>query len=89
MAERAMIKPCLINRLVRIGPVLVVFCWIPLWGIIVLAAIGVRPGPNPNPIGPGLLFFVTAWPAIIRLGVEGESRNRLGISCTLFQQSMS
>jgi len=24
---------------------------------------------DPNPIGPGLLFFFTAWPAIICLGI--------------------
>jgi hypothetical protein len=30
-----------------------------------LAAIGVWPDPNPNPIGPGLLLFFTFWPAVI------------------------
>jgi len=28
---------------------------------------GLWPAPNPDPIGPGLLFFFTAWPAIICL----------------------
>jgi len=35
----------------------------------VAAAVGVWPDPNPNPIGPGLLFFVTFWPALICLVV--------------------
>ncbi len=57
------------NRLVQIGLALIVFGWGPLWGIVLLAALGLWPDPNPNPIGPGLLFFVTAWPALICLGI--------------------
>ena len=37
----------------------------PLVFIIVAAAIGLWPDPNPNPIGPGLLFFFTFWPAVL------------------------
>jgi hypothetical protein len=37
----------------------------PLLFIIVAAAVGLWPDPNPNPIGPGLLFFFTFWPAVI------------------------
>ena len=37
----------------------------PLMFIIAAAAVGLWPDPNPNPIGPGLLFFFTFWPAII------------------------
>jgi len=37
----------------------------PLLFIIVAAAIGLWPDPNSNPIGPGLLFFFTFWPAVI------------------------
>lgn len=55
------------NRWIQIGLVLVVLGWGPLLAIIVLAAVGLWPDPNPNPIGPGLLFFFTAWPAIIYL----------------------
>lgn len=55
------------NRWIQIGLVLVVLGWGPLLAIIVLAAVGLWPDPNPNPIGPGLLFFFTAWPAIICL----------------------
>jgi hypothetical protein len=62
-------KAYLDNRWIKIGLALMVLGWGPLWTIIFLAAIGLWPDPNPNPIGPGLLFFVTAWPAIICLGV--------------------
>jgi hypothetical protein len=34
-----------------------------------LATIGLWPDPNPNPIGPGLLFFFTFWPAVICFGI--------------------
>jgi hypothetical protein len=60
-------KEYLSNRLIQIGLGLVFFGWGPLLAIIVLAAIGLWPDPNPNPIGPGLLFFFTSWPAIICL----------------------
>ena len=55
------------NRWVQVGLGLVVLGWGPLLAIILLAAIGLWPDPNPNPIGPGLLFFLTSWPAIICL----------------------
>ncbi|HEY4234054.1 MAG TPA: hypothetical protein VGM76_11545 [Lacipirellulaceae bacterium] len=66
------------NRLILIGSALVVFGWGPLVGIILLAAAGVWPDPNPNPIGPGLLFFFTSWPAVIclALGVVQVRRRR-------------
>ena len=38
--------------------------WGPLLAIILLAGIGLWPDPNPNPIGPGLLFFFSFWPAL-------------------------
>jgi len=57
------------NRLVRIGFWLLVIGSGPLWGIILLAELGLWPDPDPNPIGPGLLFFFTVWPAVICLGI--------------------
>jgi len=57
------------NRWLTIGLALVIFGWGPLIGIIVLAAAGLWPDPNPNPIGPGLLFFVTFWPAVFCFAV--------------------
>jgi hypothetical protein len=59
----------LANRWSKIGLALVVFGWGPLCLIVLLAAIGFWPDPNPNPIGPGLLFFVSFWPAVICLGI--------------------
>ncbi|HEY7533212.1 MAG TPA: hypothetical protein VH681_10585 [Nitrospiraceae bacterium] len=56
------------NRLVRIGFWLFVIGAGPLLSIIFLAEIGVWPDPNPNPVGPGLLFFFTFWPALICMG---------------------
>lgn len=57
------------NRWNKIGLGLVVLGWSPLWLIVLLAAIGVWPDKNPNPVGPGLLFFLTFWPAILCLAV--------------------
>lgn len=59
----------LANRWIRVGLALVLFGWGPLLAIVALAAVGLWPDPNPNPVGPGLLFFFTAWPAIICLGL--------------------
>jgi hypothetical protein len=36
----------------------------PLLFIAGAAYLGLWPDPNPNPIGPGLLAFVTFWPGI-------------------------
>ena len=67
------------NLWIRIGIFLVVVGWGPLLAIVLLAAIGVWPDPNPNPIGPGLLFFFTSWPAVICLiiGVVQVRRKRV------------
>jgi len=62
-------KMYLANKLIKIGLALVIFGWGPLFGIIFLAAVGLWPDPNPNPIGPGMLFFFTSWPAIICLSI--------------------
>ena len=70
-------KAYLGNPWIRIGLLLVAIGWGPLWMIVLLAAVGLWPDPNPNPLGPGLLFFVTFWPAVICLGV-GFFRVRKG-----------
>jgi hypothetical protein len=67
------------NRWSKVGAALVVFGWGPLLLIVALAAIGFWPDPNPNPIGPGLLFFFTFWPAVICLAI--------GVFQTLWQRS--
>ena len=53
------------SRWIQIGIGLLIVGTGPLLFIIVAAAIGLWPDPNPNPIGPGLLFFITFWPAIL------------------------
>ena len=62
-------KDYIANIWIKIGLVLVVVGWAPLLAVILLAAIGLWPDPNPNPIGLGLLFFVTFWPAVACLAV--------------------
>jgi hypothetical protein len=57
------------NRWIQAGLALVTFGWGPLLGIVLLAALGLWPDPKPNPIGPGILFFLTSWPAIICLAM--------------------
>jgi len=61
---------------VRVGLGLLVVGAAPLVFIIVAAAVGLWPDPNPNPIGPGLLFFFTFWPAVLCLLI-GVIRVRL------------
>ena len=60
---------------VRVGLVLLVVGATPLLFIITAAALGLWPDPNPNPVGPGLLFGLTFWPAIICI-VVGVIRAR-------------
>ena len=57
------------NRWIRAGLVIAGVGWTPLLTIIFLADAGLWPDPNPNPVGPGLLFALTGWPAIICLVV--------------------
>ena len=60
---------------IRAGLALLVLGSGPLWTIVLLAALGWWPDPDPNPVGPGLLFFFTFWPAIICL-IVGVARVR-------------
>ena len=72
-------KKYLQSRLVKVGLAMLLLGSGPLWAIVLLAAIGVWPDPNPNPIGPGLLFFFTFWPSVICIGI-GVFRVRQGSS---------
>ena len=54
---------------VRAGVVLLLAGSAPLVAIILAAQIGVWPDPNPNPIGPGLLFAFSAVAATVCLAV--------------------
>jgi hypothetical protein len=53
------------SRWVKAGVALLAIGAAPLVFIVVAAAIGLWPDPNPNPVGPGLLFGLTLWPAIL------------------------
>ena len=64
------------SRWVKVGIGLLVVGAAPLVFIIIAAAVGLWPDPNPNPIGPGLLFFFTFWPAVICI-VVGVIRVRI------------
>jgi hypothetical protein len=68
-------RACLQSRLVKIGLGLLIVGTGPLLFIVLAAALGLWPDPNPNPIGPGLLAFITFWPALICI-VIGVSRAR-------------
>lgn len=62
-------KEYLSNIWFKVGFWLAIIGWSPLLAIVLLDALGLWPDPNPNPIGPGLLFFFTFWPAAISMGV--------------------
>jgi hypothetical protein len=64
---------------IKVGLALLCIGGGPLLFIIVASAVGLWPDPNPNPIGPGLLFFFTFWPAVISI-VIGVVRVRGGRS---------
>lgn len=49
----------LANRWFKSGFWMALVGWTPLLAIVLLASIGLWPDPNPNPIGPALLFFFT------------------------------
>ena len=62
-------------KLFWIGLVIFALGQAPLLLIIVAVQLSVWPDPNPNPIGPGLLSFVTFWPAVV-LMLLGYLRRR-------------
>jgi hypothetical protein len=66
------------SRLVRTGLVLFVLGCGPLLAIIALATVGLWPDPNPNPVGPGMLAFLTFWPSVICLAVGVARVRRAG-----------
>jgi hypothetical protein len=49
----------------RIGLILFILGSGPLLTVILLAWLGVTKDPNPNPVGFGLLAFLTFWPSVI------------------------
>lgn len=57
--------PFLSDRLFLIGAAVVILGSLPLLVILLLAKVGLWPDPHPNPVGPGLLVFVTFWPGVL------------------------
>jgi hypothetical protein len=64
------------SKLFIMGAAMLVFGTGPLVAIIAAASLGLTKDPNPNPIGPGLLSFLTFWPSIIllALGIRNVKR---------------
>ena len=62
-------------KLFWIGVSIFILGQAPLLLIIVAACLSLWPDPNPNPIGPGLLSFVTFWPGVV-LMLLGFLRHR-------------
>jgi hypothetical protein len=64
------------SKLFKAGAILLVLGTGPLVAIIAAASLGLTKDPNPNPIGPGLLAFLTFWPSIIimALGIGNVKR---------------
>ena len=53
------------SRWIQAAILLVIFGWGPLFTDIFLHNLGVLQDPNPNPVGYGLLFAITFFPAIL------------------------
>jgi hypothetical protein len=51
--------------LVRCGVALLLIGAAPLLLVIAAAGLGLTKDPNPNPVGFGILFGLTFWPAVI------------------------
>ncbi len=64
------------NRLFKTGFWLFVLGSGPLLAIIMLAGIGLWPDPDPNPVGPGLLAFLTFWPSLICMVIGAVQASR-------------
>jgi hypothetical protein len=65
--RRNVVARLMSSRLFKAGLVLLVLGTGPLTVIILAAELGLTSDPNPNPIGPGLLAFVTFWPSVIMI----------------------
>ena len=68
------------NGLFTAGLIVLVLGSSPLIAILLLAKIGVWPDPDPNPIGPGLLTFITFWPGVLLMIIGArrvQSRRRV------------
>ena len=55
------------SRYFLVGTLLLVCGTGPLLIVILLASLGLTRDPNPNPVGFGILAFLTFWPGVILL----------------------
>jgi len=63
-------------KLFWIGLAVFVLGQAPLLVIAAAAYLGLWPDPNPNPIGPGLLAFLTFWPGLVLMALGFFGRHR-------------
>lgn len=54
-----------LSRTFYTGLILLIMGTGPLLTVILLAWLGVTKDPNPNPVGFGILTFLTFWPSVI------------------------
>lgn len=52
-----------------IGLAVLVVGSVPLFGFIVADSMGLLADPEPNPVGPGLIFFVSFWAGLIAMAI--------------------
>lgn len=62
---RGYLNTCLFKS----GAVIALIGWSPLLAAFFVASIGLWSDPNSNPIGFGLLFFLSFWPAGIFMAI--------------------
>jgi len=70
-----------LSRVLWIGLTLLILGSGPLLTVILLAGLGVTKDPNPNPVGFGMLAFLTFWPSVILVivgVVQSYSRYKSG-----------
>ena len=78
-----------LSRVFWIGLILFMVGSGPLLTVILLAWLGVTDDPNPNPIGFGILAFLTFWPSVILVIVGGvQSYTRYKSAQRSLQQEM-
>ena len=53
--------------MLRVGAIVFVLGSGPLIAVMLAAALGLTADPNPNPVGFGILAFLTFWPAVIMM----------------------
>lgn len=66
------------SRYFVVGALLVALGTGPLLLVILFASLGLTKDPNPNPVGLGILAFLTFWPGVILmiLGLLTSRRSR-------------